>query len=190
MKKLICILIVCFLFGCTNSETMESSFENLTYYNSTLGFSMQFLEGYTKYSDEQMADALGISVEQLQSQSIDDIIYEFIIAEDTNVPIFQFYIEKYTFTTSATYEDFVLQVAKQFYAQEDSGYAVGTIEEIEINGISLKKIPLRILVGNYEMFQDIYMLKKAGFVGTLMVSYIENNQEEVEEIIQSIQLYE
>lgn len=191
MKKVLIIfgLLLC-LFGCSKQEYHKGNFDGLLYTNSYFGFRMEYLDGYHVYSNDEMAQTLGITVEQLQQQSANETMYEYMVGAKTGAPLFQFYIENYKFTTLATYDDFIAQVVQQFSAQEEMDYTVGAVDDVELNGVIMKKIPLHINAGYYIVCQDVYMIKKDSYVGTLMVTYLDIQKNEVEEIIQSIEFCE
>lgn len=191
MKKFVMILslLLC-LVGCQKQDYQEGTFDGLSYTNTFFNFTMTYLDGYEVYSDEMLSQTLGITVEQLQAQSVNETMYEYMVAPTSQTPLFQFYVEKYKFTTMATYDDFVAQVVQQFTSQEEIDYTVGGVVDVDMNGVIMKKIPLHINAGYFVVNQDIYMVKRDSYVGTLMITYLDIHKEEVEEVIQSIHMYE
>ena len=188
MKKLVIIfsVLLC-LCGCQKDKYVKGTFDEVTYTNSFFGFSMEYSSGYEVYQDEQLAQMLNTTLEELENSSV---VYEYMVADVDQMPIFQFYVEHYKFTTMLTYEDFVAQVVQQFVEQKGTDYTLNGVSDVDINGVLLKKIPLLYSVGSYTVHEDIYLINKDNYVGTLIVTYIDDQKIEVEEIIQSIQLLE
>jgi len=190
MKRLVIVLLMFMcLVGCKKVEYQKGSFDGLLYENEFFGFSMQYLDDYHVYSDEQMASTLGVSIEEFQTQSVNETMYEYMVGAVNGAPLFQFYVENYKFTTLATYDDFVAQVVQQFVNQEEVDYTVGAVVDVDFNGVIMKKIPLHINAGYFIVSQDIYMIKRDSYVGTLMITYMDIQKEDVEKILSSIQVY-
>ena len=187
MRKIIVILcILLCLCGCNKNEYQKGMFDNLTYTNTVFNFTMSFPEKYEIFTDERILDFLGINTEDLQS----DVVYEYIVTVQEQMPLFQFNVERYKFTTLITFDDFVAQVVQQFLDQKEYNYTIGSVCNVEFNGVMFKKIPMQMNVGNYTLYQDIYLINNNGYVGTLMIMYADTQIEEVQEIMKSIQLFE
>ena len=188
MKKFIVIFcIFVSMFGCQKEEYLTGIFDGVTYSNTYFGFTMKYSSGYEVYQDELLEQMLNVTLNELEDNGV---VYEYMVADVDQMPIFQFYVEHYKFTTSLTYDDFVAQVVQQFASYKDVDVTVSGASDIEVNGVALKKIPLRYSAGSYTVNEDIYMINKNNYVGTLIVTYVDDQKEEVEEIIQSIQLLE
>ena len=188
MKKLFIILSVLLcLVGCQKQKYQRGSFEGVTYTNSFFGFSMVYSSGYEVYQEEQLAQMLNTTIEELENSGL---VYEYMVADVDQMPIFQFYVEHYKFTTMLTYEDFVAQVVQQFISQKGTDYTLDGVNDVEINGVLMKKIPLLYSVGAYTVHEDIYLVNKDNYVGTLIITYLDDQKEVVEEIIQSVHMLE
>lgn len=188
MKKLgIVFAVLCLLAGCAKTEYSGGQLEQNKYQNNFFHFELTFPDTYSQFSEKRMAAVLGISLEELQSQSATETKYEFMISNELNSPLFQFYVEKYKFTPVTTFDDFIAALVNQFEQQEEIEYAVGKVQELTIHDVNVHKIELHANAGYYVLNQDIYLLKEQGYVGTLMVTYLDEQKEEVEQIIQTIQ---
>ncbi|MDD6467532.1 MAG: hypothetical protein PUF50_05075 [Erysipelotrichaceae bacterium] len=189
MKRIgICLLLCFMLVGCSSKEYTCGSFEGNQYQNVFFHFEMTYPDDYQVYDEQKMAALLGISYEQLQEQSATETKYEYMISNEMASPLFQFFVSKYKFTTAATYDDFIVAIVDQLQTQEEVDYAVGAVQELSIHDVSFHKISLHANAGFYVLNQDLYLFKEKGFVGTLLVTYLDGQEQEVEDIIQTIQL--
>ena len=79
------LLVLMCLFGCKKEEYQKGSFDGLLYQNAFFGFSMQYLDDYYVYTEEQMASTLGVTIEQLQAQSVNETMYEYMIGATSEI---------------------------------------------------------------------------------------------------------
>ena len=189
MKKLLLVLVlVVALFGCDEEEYSSQSgyWLDSTFVSEYFNFSITYPENYTQYEEKKMAQVLGITVAELQELDGQVASYEYMIAPELDSPLFQFYVEKYRFTVGVTYDDFLNDLVTQLNAEKDTYYAVGMIQDLTINEVKLKKIPLIAYAGYFMLRQDLYLFQRDSYVGTLMVTYTDGMAQEVEDIIQTI----
>ena len=76
--------------------------------------------------------------------------------------MFQFYVEHYKFTTVATYDNFISELVYQFSHHESILYNIGTVEDLDLNGVICKKIPMATDAGLFVLYQDLYLFKQDG----------------------------
>jgi len=189
MKKLLLVLVLAVaLFGCDEEEYSSQTgywYDN-TFVSEYFHFSITYPENYTQYDEKKMAQVLGMTVNELQELNGQVAFYEHMIAPELDSPLFQFYVEKYRFTIGVTYDDFLNDLVAQLNAEKDTYYAVGMIQDLTINEVKFKKIPLIAYAGYFMLKQDLYLFQRDSYVGTLMVTYTDIMAQEVDDIIQTI----
>ena len=190
MKKiLLVLLLVIALFGCEKEKEYSSDtgcWDNSTYTSEFFHFSITYPEGYSVYDERQMAQVLGMTLLELQEMSMNETTYEYMIAPELNSPLFQFYVEKYQFTIGVTYEDFLYNLVTQLGKEKEIYFAVGAIQDLTINDVEVKKIPLIAYAGFFMLKQDLYLFNEGTYVATIMVTYTDEMQQEVDDIIKTI----
>ena len=180
-----------------SSDFSTGAWDGYTFTNSWLGISITFPEDCIIATEEQIQEVLGAGQEVLinsgvanESQTkISDFTsaYDFMVNLPDGGSSIQLMHENVSIATlgkGISADDYLSSVKTQLASLTDYGYEVGEFETVTLGGQTFTKMPVTAFGG--AMYQDYYAISNGKYVSSLIVSYLPDSAEMVEEIISGI----
>lgn len=186
MKKIICVLLSIFtltlvLSGCAKSIVERGARDNVSYKNETIGITFNLPSGWIFYTDEEIAEAMDVSVDMLKDKDLIDSnkiknIIEFIAVNTYNGNNINMAIEKLgLFNRGISVEKYIKKTKEQMKEQNASAnYEFYDVEQANLGDVEFDRLKATTTYSGTNITQYMY-IKKVGIHMVIITATTTNN---------------
>lgn len=186
MKKIICVLLSIFtltlvLSGCAKSIVERGARDNVSYKNETIGITFNLPSGWIFYTDEEIAEAMDVSVDMLKDKDLIDSnkiknIIEFIAVNTYNGNNINMAIEKLgLFNRGISVEKYIKKTKEQMKEQNASAnYEFYDVEQANLGDAEFDRLKATATYSGTNITQYMY-IKKVGIHMVIITATTTNN---------------
>lgn len=192
MKRIISVFVGIFTFilaltGCSKAPIERGTRDEISYKNQSIGITFDLPSGWSFYTDEQVANAMGISTTKYKKMDLLDyeeitFVIDFVAVDKTSGTNVNMTIEKLTGKDKLITTKRYIEKSKEEIMEE---YNVTNIEfsdvvSVNLGSVEFDKFEISYTYYGVKIRQFCYIKKKGSRVAIITITTNGNNPEEYE----------